>query len=144
MRRRFGDEDYRKLLHFRDGIRRFLAWSASQAGAQGLTPMQHQLLLAIRGHDDALDPTIGDVAEHLLIRHHSAVELVDRAAGAGLVERRRDPADGRVVRLGLTRLGQDKLEALAEAHLEELKRLVPPMMRIWEGLGADEGSARDA
>lgn len=132
----FDDEQYRELLRFRDGIRGFLRWSASQAGAQGLTPMQHQLLLAIRGHggDDA--PTIGDVAGHLLIRHHSAVELVDRASTAGLVERRDDPGDGRVARVCLTRLGEEKLEALTSLHLEELRRLAPQMRRIWEGLGA--------
>ena len=54
-----------------------------QARAAGLTPAQHQLLLAVRGHDG--DPTIGDVAEHLMLRHHSAVELVDRAERAGLL-----------------------------------------------------------
>ena len=77
------DDDFAELLRFRDALRRFLRWSEDQARAAGLTPAQHQLLLAVRGHDG--DPTIGDVAEHLLLRHHSAVELVDRAERAGLL-----------------------------------------------------------
>ena len=79
--------DYRRLLVFRTEIRRFLHWSEEQAEALGMTPGKHQLLLAVRGHDDARGPTVGDVAESLLLRHHSAVGLVDRAAQDGLVRR---------------------------------------------------------
>ena len=86
--------------------------SAEQARAAGLTPAQHQLLLAIRGHPDPAGPTIGEVAQSLLLRHHSTVELVDRAQTAGLVERLADPDDSRVVRLGLTPLGTNRLETL--------------------------------
>src|SRR5919198_3816810 len=82
------DEDYRHLLELRTGLRRFLRWSEEQAQAAGVSPAQHQLLLAIRGHPDPRGPTIGDVAEYLLLRHHSAVGLVNRAQAAGLVERR--------------------------------------------------------
>ena len=99
------NEDYERLLQFRIGLRRFLRWSEAQAAAAGLTPAQHQLLLAIRGHPDPAGPTIGDVAESLLLRHHSAVGLVDRAAAAHLVRRRTDEHDRRVVRLALTATG---------------------------------------
>jgi DNA-binding MarR family transcriptional regulator len=80
--RRLTDGDFRELLRFRDALRRFQRWSEGEAAAAGLTPAQHQLLLAVRGHDG--DPTIGDVADHLMLRHHSAVELVDRAERAGV------------------------------------------------------------
>src|SRR3954470_8290527 len=91
------DADYRRLLQFRTGLRRFLHWSEEQADKVGLTPAQHQLLLAVRGHDGDQGPTIGDVAGYLMLRHHSAVGLVDRAVRAELVERREDPGDRRVV-----------------------------------------------
>jgi hypothetical protein len=75
--------DFENLLAFRTGLRRFLHWSQTQARAAGLTPAQHQLLVAIKGHPGGQEPTIGDLAGYLLLRHHSAVELVDRAAAAG-------------------------------------------------------------
>ena len=79
--------DFEYLLALRTGLRRFLHWSEHQARAAGITPAQHQLLLAIKCHPDAAGPTIGDVANYLVLRHHSAVGLVDRAAAAGLVTR---------------------------------------------------------
>jgi len=115
------DDDFRELLRFRDALRHFQRWSETQARAAGLTPAQHQLLLAVRGHDG--DPTIGDVADHLMLRHHSAVELVDRAERAGLLLRRTDPDDRRVVHLELTADGEAHLAALSAAHLIELRRL---------------------
>ena len=75
--------DFQNLLAFRTSLRRFLHWSQTQARAVGLTPAQHQLLVAIKGHAGNQDPTISDLAEYLLLRHHSVVELVDRAAAAG-------------------------------------------------------------
>jgi DNA-binding MarR family transcriptional regulator len=125
---------YERLLAFRTGLRRFLRWSAEQAAAAGLTPAQHQLLLAIRGHPDAAGPTISDVASSLLRRHHSTVELVDRAQAAGLVQRHPDANDSRVVRLGLTPPGTKRLETLAALHLEELARLGPQLQGLWQGL----------
>ncbi len=119
------DAQYRELLTFRTALRRFLRWSEDQATALGLTPAQHQLLLAIRGLDEPLGPTIGAVAEALLLRHHSAVGLVDRAAAAGLVERRSDPDDQRVVRLRLTPTGARRLRQLSRKHFEELERTLP-------------------
>jgi DNA-binding MarR family transcriptional regulator len=118
------DADYERLLEFRIGLRRFLHWSEEQATAAGLTPMQHQLLLAIRGHPDPRGPTIGEVAEMLLVRHHSAVGLVDRAEALGFVRRRPDRDDQRIVRLGLTASGSRRLGRLSARHLEELSRLL--------------------
>jgi DNA-binding MarR family transcriptional regulator len=133
-RSELSDDDYARLLDFRTGIRRFLHWSEQEAGEVGLTPAQHQLLLAIRGHDDPTGPTVGDVANYLLLRHHSAVGLVDRAEAAGLVTRKIDPDDQRVVRLRLTSLGARRLRQLSEAHLEELARLAPRLRALWAGL----------
>src|SRR5437762_10593635 len=91
------DLDYRYHLTLRTELRRFVRWSDRQAIADGVTPAQHQLMLAVRGHPDPAGPTIGDLAGYLLLRHHSVVGLVDRAESAGLVRRERDQADLRVV-----------------------------------------------
>src|SRR5919205_388378 len=103
------DTEYRALLQLRTGLRRFLRWSERQAEAAGLTPAQHQLLLAVRGHGEPQGPTIGDVAGYLLLRHHSAVGLVDRAEAAGLLVRRSDDSNSSVVRLELTDRGSRQL-----------------------------------
>ena len=130
--RRLTDADFERLLAFRDGLRRFMRWSETEAKGVGLTGPQHQLLLAIRGHGSP--PSIREVSAHLLLRHHSVVELVDRAEHAGLVERVADTDDHRYVRLKLTAVGEDKLVALADAHLEELSRLRPRFEPLWEHL----------
>jgi DNA-binding MarR family transcriptional regulator len=131
------DEDYRRLLELRTGLRRFLRSSEQQAETAGLTPAQHQLLLAIRGHPEPRGPTGGDVAAYLLLRHHSAVGLVDRAEAAGLLARSQDPDNLSVVRLRLTDLGSRQLEALSELHLEELAHLAPTMEALWNALEQD-------
>lgn len=115
--------DYAKLLGFRTALRRFLHWSEEEARAAGLTPAQHQLLLAIKGHGEERGPTVGDLAEYLVLKHHSVVELIDRAGDAGLVRRERDEDDHRVVHLRLTALAETRIEELSRLHLEELRRL---------------------
>jgi DNA-binding MarR family transcriptional regulator len=126
------DEDYEGLLAFRDGLRQFLRWSEESAKAAGVTPGHHQLLLAIRGHNG---PTsVSDIADHLLLRHNSAVELVDRATAAGLVERDRDEGDHRVVRVRMTKEGERSLRALSAAHLEELSRIRSQFAALWTRL----------
>jgi DNA-binding MarR family transcriptional regulator len=134
--RRIADADYERLLKFRTGLRRFLRWSEEQAQTAGVSPAQHQLLLAIRGHPDSVGPTIGDVADSLLLRHNSAVELVDRAERAALVRRRQDRTDHRVVRLALTGRGAETLRRLTAVTLEELDRLSPRLRPVWSGLEA--------
>ena len=123
MPRRLTDDQFAKILDFRVALRRFGRWSEEQAAKVGLTAGQHQLLIAIRGHRDSKGPTIRDVADHLLIRHHSAVGLVDRTEHLGLIERHGDEADHRLVRLRLTPLAETLVSELAAAHLEELRRL---------------------
>lgn len=117
--------DYEELLGFRTALRQFLRWSEDQARAVGLTPAQHQLLLAIKGHPGEAAPTIGELSDYLVSKHHSVVELIDRAVDAGLVERRRDEADHRIVHLVLTPRGEERIEELSQLHREELRRLAP-------------------
>jgi DNA-binding MarR family transcriptional regulator len=117
--------DYEELLGFRTTLRQFLRWSEDQARAVGLTPAQHQLLLAIKGHPGEAAPTIGELSDYLASKHHSVVELIDRAVDAGLVERRRDATDHRIVHLELTALGEERIADLSQLHREELRRLAP-------------------
>jgi DNA-binding MarR family transcriptional regulator len=126
--------DFEHLLALRTGLRRFFHWSEQQAKRVGITPSQHQLLLAIRGHADPSGPTVGDVADYLVLRHHSAVGLIDRAVAAGLVVRAPDPGSRSSVRLALTPVGLDKLDVLSETHLDELRHLAPAMFSLWEAL----------
>lgn len=116
-------QDFERLLEFRVTLRRFQRWSEDQARAAGLTHVQHQLLVAIKGHRGDRPPAIGDLAGYLLLRPHSTVELVDRAEVAGLVERMPDAQDGRVVRVRLTGEGEETLQKLTRAHLDRLHEL---------------------
>lgn len=131
--------DFEHLLELRTGLRRFLRWSEEQAKSAGLTPAKHQLLLAIRGHPDPAGPTMGDLAEYLVLRHHSAVGLVDRAEKDGLVSRNPDPGNKSVVRVTLTPAGAAKLDLLAEAHLQEIAHLAPTMRTLWRALQQVDG-----
>ena len=115
--------DFEGLLEFRVALRQFQRWSEDQAQAAGLTHVQHQLLVAIKGHPGDKPPTVGDLAGYLLLRPHSTVELVDRAESAGLVERTPDQDDGRVVRVRLTAAGDRIVEQLTPAHLDRLHEL---------------------
>ena len=125
-----GEPDYTALLAFRTALRRFHRWSEQQAEAAGLTAAQHQLLLAVKGHDDPRGPTIGEIAEYLLLRHHSTVELVNRAQAAGVVSRVKDDTDGRLVRVRLTPTGEQAIERLTQLHLDELQQLEPLLRHL--------------
>lgn len=125
--------DFERLLAFRVSLRRFQHWSESQARAAGLTHVQHQLLVAIKGHPGAEPPSVGDLAGYLLLRHHSAVELVNRAELAGLVRRTPDPGDARIVRVTLTRKGDRLVTKLTEAHLAELDSLAAALNELTAG-----------
>ena len=129
-RRQVTDADFEQLLAFRSSLRRFQRWSEDQARAAGLTPAQHQLLVAIRGHPGPEPPTVGELAEYLLLRHHSVVELVDRAELAGLVRRTADPRDKRLVRVRLTSRGSRILDELTPAHLVQLHSLAAILNRL--------------
>ena len=114
--------DYEGLAAFRHALRRFVARSEQRARAAGVTPQQHQALLSIKGGFPGRDEiTIGDLAEHLLLRNHSAVGLVARLASAGLVERAPSPTDRRRICLKITPQGEALLARISGANLLELK-----------------------
>lgn len=114
-------------------MRRFQRWSEDQAGEVGLTHVQHQLLVAIKGHPGPTPPAVREIADYLMMQRHSAVGLLHRAQAAGFVRRRPDPRDARIVRVELTETGDRLVTELAESHLlqvyeltETLGGLLPP------------------
>ncbi len=117
--------DYVALADFRNALRKFLDFSQAAARAAGLTPQQHQALLAIKGFAGGDEVTVGDLADRLLLRHHSVVELVDRLGRLGLVKRKTDPRDRRRVRVFLTAKAERILSGLSTAHLAEIRQLGP-------------------
>lgn len=123
--RKITSDDYERLADFRFALRTFLHFSETAARHAGLTPQQHQALLAIKGAEKRGAMHIGALSERLLLKHHSAVELVKRLELAGLVTRQADPDDGRKVVLTLTSQAQGMLALLSAAHLEELAKLRP-------------------
>lgn len=122
--------DYEALSEFRYLIRCFLEFSQSAARDVGLTPRQHQALLAIKGFPGGRPLTIGELAERLRIRHQTAVELVDRLSEAGLVRRAADPSDQRRILLVLTERADERLAELSAAHLDELARIKPSLRKL--------------
>jgi DNA-binding MarR family transcriptional regulator len=120
--------DYQALAQFRYQLRVFLAFSETAAARQGLTSQQHQALLGIKGFADPGPATVGDVARFLLVRHHSAVELINRMEKRGLIRRAPDPEDARRVQLRLTAKGEQKLQAISKVNLAELRRAASPAM----------------
>lgn len=134
-RTRIDRDAYRTLAEFRYLIRRFLTFSQEAARHAGLSPQHHQALLAIKGFPGDKAPTVGDLAEWLCIRHNSGVELVDRLADAGLIERLHDAQDRRRVLLKLTDAAERQLGRLSGPHLEELHRLRPELLAILDRVG---------
>ncbi len=130
-------EDYVRLASFRLALRRFTAFSQTNAREHGLTPQQHQALLSIRGFPDRDMITVGELADHLCIKHHSAVELVNRLSGLGLVYRTVSPDDRRSVLVGLTEAAETALASLSANNLEEIRRLRPFFSALIKSLGKD-------
>lgn len=128
----FSKEDYQTLAEFRYALRCFLHFSENAAETAGLTLQQHQALLFIIGFPGREQVTIGELAERLQVRHHSAVGLVDRLAEQGLVERIPNEEDKRQVFIGLTPKGIKVLKSLASVHREELRNLGPQLCIMLE------------
>ncbi|MBS1837607.1 MAG: MarR family transcriptional regulator [Actinobacteria bacterium] len=120
--RPLSDGDYATLARFRHALRVFLHFSEDAARSAGMTPAQHQLLLAVKGWDGEQPPAIADLAELLQLRPHSTAELVHRAEAAGLVHTTSDPADHRRQLSALTPLGEARLRSLSLQHRDELRR----------------------
>ncbi|HVM50031.1 MAG TPA: MarR family transcriptional regulator [Candidatus Acidoferrum sp.] len=126
---------YERLAEFRHALRQFLHFSEQAAHAAGLTPQQHQALLAIKGFPGRDHVTVGELAERLQLRHHSTVGLIDRLVADNLAERAPSTQDRRQVFVQLTRHGEKVLESLASAHRQELKRTGLDLKRLLEQLG---------
>ncbi|HEX6959977.1 MAG TPA: MarR family transcriptional regulator [Ferrovibrio sp.] len=126
--------EYEILAEFRYTLRHFLDFSGGAATALGLTPQQHQALLAIKGYPGKAAVTPGELAERLAIRHNTAVELANRLAAQDLIERRPAPADRRQVLLALTPTAEAKLAALSASHRDELRRLRPVLKALLDRL----------
>lgn len=130
--------DYRLLAEFRYQIRKFLHFSEQAARLEGLEPQQHQMLLAIKALGDEGEPTVGRLAEHLFIRHHSAVGLIDRLEERALVKRARARnGDRRQVSVHVTSQGESILEKLTEIHRKELLSSDPGLVQSLQGLVED-------
>lgn len=125
-----GAVDYEALAQFRYQLRKFLSFSEMVTHKAGLTPQHYQALLAIKGSFGSEPVSVGALAELLLVRHHTAVELVDRMAKLGLLTRKVDDDDSRRVLVGLTRKGEARLRALAKLHFEQLRSASPALTRI--------------
>lgn len=128
--------DYRRLLTFRTELRSFMRWSEEAAHDAGLTPSLHQLLLVVHGYPASPGPTIGQAAQELHIRHHSAVELAQRAEDAGLLQRSRDSQDHRQIHLRLTARGRTQLEQLTRLHLPRIQALARALQGCATATGA--------
>jgi DNA-binding MarR family transcriptional regulator len=124
------ESEYRQLADFRYAIRTFLEFSEQAARGAGITPQQHQALLAIRGMTSEEGANLGFIAERLRVRHHSAVELVNRLVTAKLVVRNEDAADRRRVVVTLTPKAEKILQSLSATHIEELRRLKPALSAV--------------
>ena len=118
------DNDYAALAEFRFALRQFQVFSEAKAAQSGLTPQQHQALLAIRGVD-LHDATVGYVAERLIVKPHTASELIDRLETLGLVRREPTQSDRRRAVLRLTPSADATLSSLSSVHREEIRRLQP-------------------
>lgn len=132
---RTAPDRYEALAEFRYALRKFVAFSEGAARKAGLTPQQHQTLVAVRGLPRGEMPTIGYIAERLMLRHHSAVELVNRLARMGLVKRAQDEADRRRVLVKLTAKGERRLERLSKAHVDELRGIRPVLVTLLKRFG---------
>lgn len=117
--------DYEALAAFRHAVRRYLAFAEAGARSVGLTSQQHQALLAIKAQAATKAMSIGDLAAELLIKHHSAVELVGRLEKAGFTRRSPDVEDRRRVLVSLTEMGEGVLAALSANNLRELRVVAP-------------------
>lgn len=126
--------EYEALAEFRYAIRLFLRFSEQAAHALGLTPQQHQALLAIHGFPGGRPVTISVLADRLQVRHHSAVGLVDRLEADGLVVRQAASGDRRQVYVSVTDKGVAMLDRLTAAHREELHRVGPELHLLLQRL----------
>ena len=125
----FSNEDYLAMAEFRFRVRQFLRFTERNAREANIHPQQHRLMLTVKGMPGTVKPNIRNLAERLLIEHHSAVELVNRAQRQGLVVRKPDPNDRRAVRVEVTAKGERVLAQLFARNKEELRSAAPALVR---------------
>jgi DNA-binding MarR family transcriptional regulator len=130
--------DYATLASFRRSLRVFLAFSEDAARKVGLPAQQHQAILAIRGLAPEAGMTVNDLAEQLLLKPQTAVELVDRLEDAGLVRRERDGVDRRRVLLSLTAKANRLLEKLSAEHLAQIRRDAPQLIALLQDVARED------
>ena len=136
--RKLAKAQYETLAAFRYALRQFLRFSEEAAQAAGITAQQHQGLLAIKGYPGRDQITVGELAERLQLRHHSAVGLIDRLVAENLVSRAPSVEDRRQVLIRLTSRGETLLEELSSVHRDELKRIGPEMQLLLERVSRAE------
>ncbi len=139
-----GKSDYEMLAAFRYTLRRFLSFSEAAARAIGLASQQYQALLAVKGCPGRESITINELAQQLLIKHNSAVGLVNRLEAEGLVRRQPAPADRRKVEIALTAKGTRALQRLAVTHHAELSRIGPQLRDFLEYVSPPLGTQTPA
>jgi DNA-binding MarR family transcriptional regulator len=127
--------EYVALARFRHALRVFQRFSEEAARTAGVTPAQHQLVLAIKGWPEVEPPSVSDIADRLQLRTHSTVELVQRAVRSDLVTTRADAGDHRRQLLGVTPAGERLLESLSHLHRDELRRFRTEMNDVLGELG---------
>ena len=136
------DADFRAQAEFRYAMRRFMHFSEESARAAGITPQQHLLLLAVRGHPSYPAVNITEIAEHLQVRHHSASLLVDRAVNRKVGQERQEPApllyrvqdstDRRRALVSLTPEGEEILACITA----ENRRVLADFERVLDNMRA--------
>ena len=135
--------DYGRLAAFRQQLREFLRFSEEAAAAVGLTTQHYQAMLILRACPEDRKVTINDLATQLLIKHNSAVGLVDRLEREGLIARAPSAADRRKVELKLSAKGRQLLAKLAGVHRAEIERIGPVLRRLIADVFRDEPSKGD-
>ncbi len=129
--------DYEALASLRYALRQFVRFSEEAAAGEGLGPQQHQALLAIKGFPGRVQVTIGELANKLQVRHHSAVGLVNRLTAEKLIKRERARDDARKVLVALTKRGEAILAKLSSAHREELRRVGPGLRELLDRIAKE-------
>lgn len=127
---------FENLAGFRHALRKFLRFSEDAAKRAGVTPQQHQALLAIKGFPGREVVSVGELASRLQLRHHTAVELLDRLVELRLVLREASTQDRRRVNVRLTPRGEKILTKLSTSHREQLRRISPMLKVLLDRLGS--------
>lgn len=135
--------DYKAMAELRYQIRRFLRFSEDASREAGLEPHQYQMMLAVKGLPAGMRPRISELAERLQIKHHSTVELVNRLATRGFLQRQRGEKDKREVLLELTPKGEEILRRLALHHRDELQMLGPAFITAMKAVVKNRGNGID-